>query len=170
MLIRTLSLATGVLGAITGAQLPEVMQQYEQRLGGAVDEVATIVDRFDSDAAANNLSRTDALAKLRASGDDLVRRRGLDMELNIERLWLLRQQRLGMDGDYLTRLVYFSRYADRAILRDALTDYRPAVPTTAEGVFSAFAGFAVGWSMLHLAAWPFRRWREMRERVHVRRT
>jgi hypothetical protein len=170
MLIRTVSLATGVLGAVAGAQLPEIMQQYQQRLGGATDEVAAIVRRFDSDAAANSLNRSDALAKLHASQDDLVRRRGIDMELNIERLSVLRQQREDMTGDYLTRAVYFLSHADTALLDDTITDYRPAVPTSAEGAFSALIGFVAGWSIIRLIAWPFRRWREMRSRGNLRRT
>ena len=170
MLIRTISLAIAAFGAIVGAQLPEVMQQYQQRLGGAVDEVKTIVDRFDRDAAANNMSRGDALAQLRVSEDDLVRRRGLDMELNIERLSQLRQQREDMRGDYLSRAVYFLGHADGALLDETLKVYQPAVPTTVEGLVSALAGFVAGWWLLHLIAWPFRRWRETRARSNIRHT
>jgi hypothetical protein len=169
MLIRTISLAMGVFGAILGAQLPEVMQQYQQRLGGATDEVATIVDRFDRDAATNNMNREGALAQLRASGDDLVRRRGADMELNVERLSMLRQQRGDMTGDYLGRAVYFLRHADPILLNETLKVYKPAVPTTAEGLLSALAGFVAGWWILRLIAWPFRRWNETRARGHFRR-
>ena len=107
MLIRTISLAFAVLGGLVGAQLPEVMQQYQQRLGGAADEVEAIVDRFDRDAAANNMNRAKALDQLRVSEDDLVRRRGIDMELNIERAAQLKQQREDMRGDFLSRAVYF---------------------------------------------------------------
>jgi hypothetical protein len=170
MLIRTISLAIGVFGAIAGAQLPEVMQQYQQRLGGVTDEVAAVVDRFDRDAATNNMSRGDALAQLGASGDDLVRRRGLDMELNVERLTRLRLQRDGMSGDYLSRAVYLLGHADGALLNETLKDYKPAVPTTVEGLFSALAGLVAGWWGLHLMAWPFRRWRETRARSNLRRT
>jgi hypothetical protein len=170
MLIRTISLAIGVLGAIVAAQLPEVMQQYQQRLGGAADEVAAIVDRFDRDAAANNVSRGDALAQLHASGDDLVRRRGVDMEINIERLSALRQQRQDMSGDYLSRAVYFLAHADPTLLDQTLKTYQPAVPTTAEGLFSALAGFVAGWWIIVLMALPFRRWKEARARRDLRRT
>ena len=164
MLIRTVSLALATLGAIVGAQLPEVMQQYQQRLGGAADEVGAIVDRFDRDAAANNLSRDAALDRLRVSGDDLVRRRGVDMDMNIERLSALRRQRDDMRGDYLSRAVYFVGHADRELLDQTLRDYRPAVPTTIEGAFSALVGFVAGWWIIRLVAWPFRRWRETRAR------
>jgi hypothetical protein len=164
MISRTISLAIACLGAILGAQLPEVMQQYQQRLGGAVDEVAAIVDRFDRDAAANSMSRGDALARLRVSEDDLVQRRGVDMELNIERLSRLRQQRQDMSGDYLGRAVYFIGHADPVLLNETLKVYQPAVPTTAEGLFSALAGLVAGWWFLRLIAWPIRRWHETRAR------
>jgi hypothetical protein len=164
MLSRTISLATGILGAIVGAQLPEVMQQYQQRLGGATDEVAAIVGRFDQDAATNNINREDALAQLRGSPEDLVRRRGTDMELNIERLSRLRQQREDMQGDYLDRAVYFLGHADRALLNETLKVYKPAVPTTSEGLFSALAGFVAAWWIIRLIVWPFGRWNETRAR------
>jgi hypothetical protein len=170
MLIRTISLAIAGLGAIVGAQLPEVMQQYQQRLGGAADEVATIVDRFDRDAAVNKMGRGDALAQLRVSEDDLVRRRGVDMELNVQRLTLLRQQREDMNGDFLERAVYFLGHADPALLNETLKVYRPAVPTTIEGLFSALAGFVAGWWIILLAVWPFRRWNETRARKNFRQT
>ena len=162
MLVRTVSLTLGLLGALAGAQLPEVMQQYQQRVGGAADELAGIVARFDSDATANNLSREGALAKLNASDDDLVRRRGIDMERNIERLARLNEQRRGMGEDYFVRAVYFLTHADGPLLDDTLTDYRPAVPTTTEGLFTALIGFVVGWSIVRLIAWPFQSWRDMR--------
>jgi hypothetical protein len=164
MLIRTISLAIAVLGGLVGAQLPEVMQQYQQRLGGAADEIEAIVDRFDRDAAANNMNRAKALDQLRVSEDDLVRRRGTDMELNIERAAQLKRQREDMRGDFLSRAVYFLGHADRALLDQTLKDYRPAVPTTLEGLFSALVGFVAGWWILRLIAWPFRRWNETRAR------
>jgi hypothetical protein len=170
MLIRTISLATALLAAIAGAQLPEIMQQYQQRIGGAADEVAAIVDRFDRDAAANNMNREDALARLQVNRDDLVRRRGIDMELNIQRLSLLRQQREAMSGDYLSRAVYFLGHADRALLNETIKVYRPAVPATVEGVFSALVGFVAGWWILRLIAWPVRRWNETRARDKLRHT
>jgi hypothetical protein len=160
----------GIFGAIAGAQLPEIMQQYQQRLGGATDEIAAIVDRFDQDAATNNIDRESALAQLRGSEDDLVRRRGIDMELNIQRLSSLKQQREELHGDYLRRAVYFLGHADPVLLNETLKVYKPAVPTTAEGLFSALAGFVAGSWVLPLIGWPFRRWRETRARGNFRRT
>src|SRR5690348_14543504 len=113
MVIRTVSLAVGLLGAILAAQLPELVQQYTQRLGGAIDEVSVIVGRFDADAASNNLTRDQAMAALAASNDDLVRRRGEDAAINIDRLQNLEASRAELDTpDPFGRLAGFFSYAD----------------------------------------------------------
>ena len=164
MLVRTVSLAIAVLGAIAGAQLPEVMHQYYQRLGGAIDELTTIVGRFDKDAAANGLSRAGAIDALLTSTQDLVRRRGVDMETNLQRLTALQQHREEMRRDYLSRAIYFLGHADEAVVERTLENYRPAVPTTVEGLFSALTGFVAGWSIVRLFAWPLLRWKETRAR------
>jgi len=168
MLIRTLSLAVGLLGAIMAAQLPELVQQYKQRLGGAIDEVAAIVARFDADAASNNLTRDQAMATLSASDDDLVRRRGEDAAINIDRLLNLEESRLELENaDPFGRLASFLAYADSDLLAATVEDFRPAVPTTAEGLICALLGFLFGWCLIRLPAWPYRRWQEMKQRHHA---
>ncbi|MBL8905180.1 MAG: DUF2937 family protein [Rhizobiales bacterium] len=168
IVIRTLSPAVGLLGAILAAQLPELVQQYKQRLGGAIDEMATIVARFDADAASNSLTRDQAMAALAASQDDLVRRRGEDMKINIARLQNLRDSRLELDtADPVARLGGFLRHADGDLLAATVEDFQPAVPTTAEGLICALFGFLLGWCLVRLPAWPYRRWQEMRLRRHA---
>ena len=61
MIGRMLTGATVLVAAVTTSQLPEFAQQYRQRLGGAVDELRTIVQRFDADAQAAGMDRTQAL-------------------------------------------------------------------------------------------------------------
>lgn len=168
MLIRTLSLAVGLLGAILAAQLPELVQQYKQRLGGAIDEMVTIVARFDADAASNNLTRDQAITALAASQDDLVRRRGDDMKINVERLRNLQDSRLELETvDPVARLGGFLRYADGELLAATVEEFRPAVPTTLEGAICALLGFLLGWCLVRIPAWPYRRWQEMRLRHHA---
>jgi hypothetical protein len=168
MLIRTLSLAVGLLGAILAAQLPELVQQYNQRLGGAIDEVSAIVARFDADAASNNLTRDQALAALSASSDDLVRRRGEDAAINLGRLQNLEASREELESaDPFGRLASFLSYADGDLLAATAEDFRPAVPTTAEGIICGLIGFLLGWCLIRIPAWPFRRWQEMRQRRHA---
>src|SRR3954454_5282138 len=92
-LTRTIAAAIELLGAVIASQLPEFVQQYKQRLGGAIDEVHRIVERFDEDAAANGLSRDQAIAKLAGTPDDVARRRARDAAQNVERLDALEKQR-----------------------------------------------------------------------------
>ena len=164
-LIRTIAVALGVLGAVLASQLPEFVQQYRQRLGGAIDELATIVVRFDADASVNGLTREAALAKLAQSPDDVVRRRAVDASENIRRLCSLEdQRRLMNEAGPLGQIAHFADRADPALTRATFRDFAPAVPTTAAGLLTAFVGFIIGWGLVHFTAWPVRRWRDMRQR------
>ena len=69
MIARTFALAIGVFGAVGASQLPEFAQQYRQRLGGALDELTGIVQRFDQEAAGHGFTREQGLAKLEEATD-----------------------------------------------------------------------------------------------------
>jgi len=58
---RTLATLGGLALGFAFSQFPEYAQQYEQRLGGAVDELRIIVDDFDADARKFGLTRPEAL-------------------------------------------------------------------------------------------------------------
>jgi len=169
MLSRTLSLAIGLLCAVAAAQLPELAQQYRQRLGGAVDEVRVIVERFDTDASNNQLSREQALSRLAESSDDVVRRRGEDALLNIERLGILQEQQTIINTSSATPTLYLLTNADDGLLSATLADFQPAVPSTTEGLLYGGLGFLIGWSLVQLVSWPYRRWREHRQRMFARK-
>ena len=64
MFAKALSLAGGIAGAVGLSQFPEFSQQYAQRLGGAVDELARVVEDFDADASDVGLNRDEALSQL----------------------------------------------------------------------------------------------------------
>ena len=51
-MIRTLTLAGALAGAVSLSQFPEFSQQYLQRLSGAVDELRGLVLAFDATAGA----------------------------------------------------------------------------------------------------------------------
>lgn len=61
MISKGLATAGGLCCALAASQFPEFSQQYKQRLSGAVDELAWVVERFDADAAALGMSRDAAL-------------------------------------------------------------------------------------------------------------
>jgi hypothetical protein len=169
MLSRTLSLAIGLLCAIAAAQFPELAQQYRQRLGGAIDEVRVVVERFDTDAATNQLNREQALTRLAESSDDVVRRRGQDAIINIQRLGVLQEQQMIVNASSATPTLYLLTNADDDLLYATLADFQPAVPATTEGLLYGAVGFLFGWSLVQLLSWPYRRWRENKYRMAARR-
>ena len=167
MILRVLILLAGLAGAVAASQVPELMQQYRQRLGGAVDELVRVIEDFDADAASEGLTRADALARYAASPDTFLQRRGRSMERTLYRFdTIVELRRQLLDANALERPVLLVTYRDRAVLDQTLRDYRPAVPTTAEGAVYAFLGFAAGAALMALllalagalrTAW--RRWR-----------
>ncbi len=155
---RTMAAAFGLIGGVAASQGPEFAQQYRQRLGGAIDELRRIVQRFDVDATANSQSRESAVDWLRANPDNLVSRQGEAMRANIERLERLERQRQAfVEAGPFQRLVVLARDSDVDLARATYQDFEPAVPTTQEGVLATGVGFLGGWSLTLLVGGMIRR-------------
>lgn len=160
---RTLAVLGGIGLALGFSQFPEYAQQYEQRLGGAVNELSIVVADFDRDAQRFGLSRDEALKRYEVSPDDFLSARGVSMERTLKRYVELggALQDLQNAGP-LERLLHLGDYLDSEIGSQALAAYEPAVPVTAEGLTWAIGGFGLGYLILStlLSAFtlPFR-WR-----------
>ena len=168
MILRRLALFVALLFAFVATQVPEFMQQYRQRLGGAIDELAAVVSRFESDSAQQGLTQSGGIDRLRSNDDRFVRQRGDQEQDNVVRLQNLReaQTRFRSDGlvsQYGTLITHF----DSRIARGALSDFSPAVPTTPQGFVFGMIGFVFGGGVVHLAGRPLRR-RVRRERNMTR--
>ena len=158
MLSRTLSLAVGLMGGLAASQAPEFAQQYRQRLGGAIDELARIVDRFEADARATGVGRSQALERLAGNADDLARRQGASVAATIARRdELVAQQQAMREAGGFGRVALLARRADPEMARAAWRDFEPALPVTTEGAVSAGAGFLAGYGLIGLLALPFGR-------------
>lgn len=158
MLVRRLALAIGLLCSLVGSQLPEFAQQYRQRLGGALDELNRMITQFDSEAAAQSLTRTKGIDRLKSNPDDLARQRGLAIEEEVDRLHrLARQLEAFQTAGPLTRLVSVIENFDPTTATKAIEDFEPAVPITFEAFVVAGFALVLGWSATHLCAWPIRR-------------
>lgn len=158
MISKTLGLATGLLAAIAGTQLPEFAQQYRQRLGGAVDELKMVMQRFDADAGAVGLDRSQALKRLGESQDGLAARQGASMAEVSTRLERLEdQQRAMRDAGPLQRLVVFAHSADPALAQNTWQDFEPATPVTAESFTIGGLAFFAGYGFIRAFAKPFHR-------------
>lgn len=157
MLFRRFAVAVALLVAALASQAPEFVQQYSQRLGGAIDELNGIVARFDQDVAAEGLSRPQGIARLEANADPLAQGRGRDMDATASRLASLERQRdaFAVAGP-LSRYTVFAEDFDPQVARGTYAGFAPAVPVTVAGLTAAVIGFAVGWTGMHLLAWPVR--------------
>ncbi|MDK9696210.1 MAG: DUF2937 family protein [Siculibacillus sp.] len=127
------------------SQLPEFGQQYRQRLGGAVDELSAIIDRFDADGRRAGLDRAAALERHRKTGDEFFARRARDMEITIDRLdRLRRQQRALVEASGFARLLPLVTDLDRDLAGRTFADFEPAVPLTQEGLGLGALGLMLG--------------------------
>jgi len=148
---RIIAFGLGLLGGVTASQGPEFAQQYRQRLGGAVDELRQVVQRFDTDAQFSGETRESAIARLRSNADDFVSRQGAAMQANVERLGRLEAHRSAMmEAGSFSRIALLVRDGDTDILEAVSRDFEPAVPVTQEGFLSAAAGFIAVWGGLLL--------------------
>lgn len=137
-MIRVMALAAGVCGAATFSQAPEFAQQYEQRLGGAVDALHQVVADFDASAQAEGLSRADALASM--IGSDFVARRRADMERTIDRYDRLSSDLAKLKTPGGALMLNF----DPTLAKQTWTAFKPAAPLTPSGIGFGAAGFVSG--------------------------
>jgi hypothetical protein len=155
---RVVSMFAGGVMAVGASQAPEFAQQYNQRLGGAVDELRAVVQGFDADARRNGLTRQDGLARMETAQDRFVAARGEAQRQSIARFERLEAQKAAMDApDVWTRVTAMVRNYDADIGRRATGDFRPAVPLTLEGLFFGLLGFLAGALTGGIAALPMGR-------------
>lgn len=160
MIFRAAGLAAGILAAVVTSQFPEFSQQYYQRLGGAVDALAEVVDDFDASAQAAGLGRDEALSQMQ--GTDFLERRRTDMTRAINRYETLQGDLSILEGHGpFMRAYHLPRLTDPQIARAAWAVYQPAMPLNLPGALFAGLGFGLGWgvtrALFGLLRWPFAR-------------
>jgi hypothetical protein len=157
MIFRTVALVIALAGAFVASQAPEFAQQYRQRLGGAVDELARVIDSFDNDATASGTDRLGGLALMAKNSEPLVRAQAVTMARTIIRYdRLVKQQAAFQDTTPFVRLTAFFQDFDRPLVESTLRNYEPAVPATSEGVVFAVIGFFVVYGLLAFLGAIFR--------------
>lgn len=145
----------GIGLAVALSQFPEYAQQYTQRLGGAVDELRIITQRFDSEAAAAGLDRTEALERYTTATDGFIIGRGTSEAANFVRLEQLSQTLARIqNANAVERFQALPAYLDSDIGRRTLENYKPAIPVTMEGILYAGAGLILGY-LVFSGLWRF---------------
>jgi hypothetical protein len=162
---KFLDRALCVAGAVACAQLPEFMQQYLQRLGGHLDEVRQQIAIWRRVAQESGLTLEQLITRYLANADPVVARGG-----GVVRDLLARADELAAAEAALrhaslwARPFVFLRHLDWGIARGTWQVFRPAVPTTLEGLAYAAVGVALALAVWHGAVkWPLARWRAARE-------
>jgi Protein of unknown function (DUF2937) len=168
MFLRRMAVLIGLFFALVASQLPEYAQQYRQRLGGAIDELNMLIQRFETEAAQSGMDQQQGITHLQQSDDRFVQQRGDQMRDTV-----LRRDRLAKQSDDFAkagpvgRMLVLADDFDPKIAARAYQGYEPAVPTTSDGLIAAVVGFILGGGLIHLIAWPLRRRRLRREPVRV---
>jgi hypothetical protein len=172
MILRAVTLAGGLAGAVCLSQFPEFSQQYMQRLGGAVDELARQVTRYEADAAKVGLPLDGYLLALADEGD-MARTQAGNITADIARHDRLAQalQALEDAGPFMRARLAFDFMPDGEVAARTYETFKPAVPASFEGAVFAGTGFVTGWAVLALALSILRRsWRMLRDPLGRRTT
>jgi hypothetical protein len=162
LVLRRIVFFLALMAGIVASQLPEYAQQYRQRLGGAIDELARIIATFDADAARSSMSRDEGIARLAASPDPFVRQRADAISGDIARVAKLEKQLQAYEAaGPFWRIVSFATDHEPDIARRAAQNFEPAVPVTVEGLVLALTGFGAGWVGGRLLIAPIQRRRRI---------
>lgn len=158
-----------VMGLLVGAvlsQAPEFAQQYRQRLGGAIDELARIVQQFDQDSRRSGYDRTAALRLMASNSEQLIRDQAGRMEESIARHDRLRAQETAFrNGGSFVRISAFILNFDQPLVQGTVVAYEPAVPLTTEGLLLAGGGFLAAYLLLPAFGESWRRRRALRAKL-----
>ncbi len=149
--LRDVSLVVSVGGlALLGSQVPRFVQEYEQRLGGALEEAERELAAFRSVATTEGLTFPAYVARLQHSGDSAVARTGGVILALDERTGELRDQARLLEGSgtLVKPFVLVGSYDPDVA---AATWRKFNLTFTLDPLFAGLAALA-GW-LLHAACW-----------------
>ena len=147
---RFIILVFGFFGAVGLAQGPEMATQYEQRIGGALGELQTVIEQFDKDVAKNGLTRETALETYSQASAPFLKDRGRSMQIALSRFdTLTHQVKTFKTSNDLYKPIYLFAEGDEKVMQGMLKDYTFGIPATLSGfvyaVFGFFFGGLFGW-------------------------
>jgi hypothetical protein len=127
------------------------MQQYLQRLGGHLAEAQRQLDLFRDAASRSGATLEQFILQTRNNPNAGLSRLGTVMNETAERTASLQTAHDALLHSSLwTRPFVFFRHLDLGIAQGTWTAYKPAVPTTLEGLVYALAGMLVLLAFYHV--------------------
>lgn len=154
----------GIVGAVVFgigmSQFPEFTQQYQQRLGGAVDELRIITEEFDRTAASQGMTRDQALATY--TGSQFLTVRSEDLQKTFLRYDRLSEDlRILENADAIGRFTSFLHMTDNQLVNSTWEAYEPAVPVDSDGfIFAAIGAMGGFYGFTQIAGLVSRRRRK----------
>ena len=140
-----------VIGAVLFSQAPEFMQQYLQRLGGHLDEARRQLQQFRHTAGQTGLTLDRLISQTAANADPAVARLSGVMTDAVARADSLQAAHDALAHASLwARPFVFVRHLDSGIALATWEVFKPAVPTTTEGLLYSLAGMLVLLVVYHL--------------------
>ena len=146
-----------VLVGFAVSQIPRFLQEYEQRLGGALQEASRQLEEYRRNAESSNLTFNEYVGRHLDSADAAMRATGRTIQNSVLRVADLREQtqRIGTATKFAKPFVLARNY-DGSLLR--ATWERFAITATFDPAFGAI-GLVLGW-LLNALLWllvPHRR-------------
>lgn len=159
-------------GALAFSQAPEFIQQYIQRLGGHVDEARRQVLQFRQAAEQSGLTLDRLIAQTNVNPDPAVAKLGNVMNAATARLdGLESAQNAIVQSSLFERPFVFLRHMDTEIARSTWSVFKPALPTTMEGLLYALVGMGLLLCLYHgFVRYPVSRGYRVWKRRRVERT
>jgi hypothetical protein len=133
-----------VIGAVLFSQAPEFMQQYLQRLGGHLAEARQHLAQYEELARPAGRTVQELAAQYAANPDPAVAGMGrLAGETEVRVQVLSTAEAAIREASALERPFVFLQHMDLGIARATGEVFKPAVPTTVEGLLYALTGVVV---------------------------
>ena len=151
-----------VIGAVLFSQFPEFVQQYLQRLGGHLDEARLQLAKFKEAAEQTGVTLDQLIKNASSNPNPSLARLGGVIQETEQRVQALTAANAAIrDASPWARPFVFFEKADPQIAKATWAIFRPAVPTTLEGMVYAAAGIVVILSLYHgCVRYPIRQaWR-----------
>ncbi len=143
--------AIAAAGAVIFMQIPAFIVQYLQRLGGHVDELKILIDKYKAAAAESGRLLPEYVQLHIQSGVKEFASTGRIMSENIDRFNFLNDSyRQISDAAGINKLFIFIKKGDIDIIRGTYTDFVPSISLDIYSVIYAAAGIAVFMSLYFL--------------------
>ena len=151
---EAMAMMLALVVAIAASQVPAFVQQYQQRLGGALQEAQRQLGEFEANATASGLSFNDYVKRLSQNADPAVARTGETVGGAARRVADLGAQAQALaDASHLLRpLVLAGRY-DSELLAGTWRQFDYTLLLDPE---FALVGLVLGW-LIHRLLWTLLR-------------